>query len=510
MSRQSAGLGTNTNVETDPVQIVESHSTALKAAMLHAENEKMGRNFQIPMVSYLCSWHALLCPNHRESGRFRSRQARAGDTLFCPSQDLESEMESFGLAMQQLYDKWSSQILVGSSPTFSTGPHREDSLILSTYYSVALAAIMLYGLLDIHLFADGNGRLARICTNWVLRRLLGLPFTITIAATPSQRSEYIKSLRSSLRWIMSLQDADPSNPDFPLSVTQARASSSQQQHQQQQHPHIEFGIFEDLIHVLLDRIAHACNECQRTIVEKTQSAIANEEARIARVVRERAATGQCVICLEENPDILTICCGQATHLNCLAEWLATATNCVACRKPLPALSLRQRNPDGDATMDDHEGDNEAINSSANPRNDLWNAILTNMLWEAAGSNDESHCENQECNNRAASDCPNFMCRLCCQSYGTMECMRHDDPPQDGGGSYDGTSTHSGPELGPVEEESDPVETTTVTDPSSSPRPNLPRCRRCNNRAALDCGNQMCSRHCVLHGWYTCRRHNTSR
>jgi hypothetical protein len=112
---------------------------------------------------------------------------------------------------------------------------------------------------------------------------------------------------------MSLQDADPYNPDFPLSVTQSRASSLHQP------PKVAFGIFEDLIHLLLDRIAHACNECQRTIAAKSQSAIASEEARIARVVRERAAAGQCVICLEENPDILTICCGQGTYIFCFAS-----------------------------------------------------------------------------------------------------------------------------------------------------------------------------------------------
>jgi hypothetical protein len=517
MDRQNAGLGSSARVESAGglVQLVQSHGSAINAAIMQAEMEMEKREFKIPARSDLCFWHSVLCPNHEQSGKFRTTPAKAGKTAFCHPADLDSELESFAAAMEQLYSKWASQILAGpSSPSASAGPQREESLITSTYYSVALAAVMLYGTTDIHPFADGNGRLGRICTNWTLRRILGLPFTITIAVNPTQRAEYMAGLKTSLRWILSLRDVDPSNPDFPLSVTHGTKQSTY---------HIENGIFQDLIHLLLDRIAHACNECQRVVTERADVATANEEARIARQVREKAAAGQCgkfiwcisfvkittssthatcalsVICLEENPNILTVCCGQATHLNCLAEWLGTASNCVACRKPLPTLQVRQHSQQVEAPPAEIEtqGFSQPINAHANPRNDVWNRVLTNMLWEAAESADDMFCDNDECQNRAASDCPNFMCRVCCQSYGRDDCERHSPHLQE---TDESISTHTA--ASPLADDDD--------EPVSPRSQALPRCRRCSNLAATDCENQMCGRHCVLRGRHSCSRHNTIR
>jgi fido (protein-threonine AMPylation protein) len=496
MSRQKAGLGNNANVENADglQQLVQSHAAALNAAILHAERERVpGASFEIPSKQDLCSWHAFLCPNHPQSGEYRNNPSKSGRTSFTPAEELDQEMDAFSNAMQQLHSKWTNQIHIGSA-----GTHSEESLVVSTYYCVALAAIMLYGILDLHCFADGNGRMARICTNWVLREVLGLPFTIVITVNPSQRAEYIASIKKSLRWIMSLQDLDPSNPDFPMSVTHGKHSNS----------HIEFGIFQDLIYMLLDRIAHACNECQRVIAEKSHAATASEEARIAREVRERAAVGQCCICLEENPNILTICCGQATHLNCLAEWLGTANNCVACRKPLPTLNVGHHQT---ATIPGEERppvftipqSPQPINAHSNPRNDVWNRVLTNMLWEAAESADDIYCDNDECSNRAANDCPNFMCRVCCQSYGEEECSRHGDLPQLQQQS-DVSTAMSTDDHTAIAEEAD------MDEPVSPRSQSLPSCRRCTNRAAMDCENQMCGRHCVMNGWYSCTRHNTFR
>ena len=48
-----------------------------------------------------------------------------------------------------------------------------------------------------------------------------------------------------------------------------------------------------------------------------------QEAQAAKQFREKAAKSTCVICLEDGPNIATLCCGKAVHLNCLAEWLVT-------------------------------------------------------------------------------------------------------------------------------------------------------------------------------------------
>lgn len=531
LDRQKVGLRTNTDKESAQVmaQVVASHTNTLIVAMQHAENEQLHRtSFEIPKKEFLCSWHSLLCPTNRQSGRFRANQARAGNTLFCPSQNLDREMQSFAAAMETLHQRWSNQILMGMSvPVASVARSRDEAgsedsmLIRSTYYSLALAAIMLYGISDIHCFADGNGRMARICTNWIFRRLLGLPFSVSLTATPLQRAEYVAGLKSSLNLIQKAE-----RHGFVASA----------------HVFVP-GIFQRLIFLLLDRIAHAVHGCEQMVEERSRAVTESEESRIARIVRDRAATGQCVICLEDNPNILTICCGQATHLNCLAEWLATANNCVACRKTLPTLQIKRPPTPQAAGTDDQNGIiNEPINAAANPRNDVWNAVLTSMLWEAAESSareEAGFCNNENCRNRSAGDCENAMCGRCCILHGNFSCERHQDGET---AEQDAFETTEEQEEGNPIMEADTATSTYEYLNEASERQRLQQqqdeetidsldsstleysnqayqqqqqqeaayCRRCSNRAAVDCANGMCGRHCVLHGWYTCIRHNAYR
>ena len=44
--------------------------------------------------------------------------------------------------------------------------------------------------------------------------------------------------------------------------------------------------------------------------------------RVSSFVPQRADC--CMICHEEGPNIATLCCGAAVHLNCMAKWLADA------------------------------------------------------------------------------------------------------------------------------------------------------------------------------------------
>ena len=370
---------------------------------------------------------------------------------------------------------------------------------------------------------DGNGRMARICTNWILRRVLGLPFSVTLTATPQQRTDYVSSLKSGRHWISKVERnvaKPPSDTEFVP------------------------GIFQRIIFMLLHRIADAVHGCEQLIAEKTRAATAIEEARIARTLRDRAAAQQCVICLEDHPNILTICCGHATHLNCLAEWLATADNCVACRKPLPGLKLTGSSSDQADETDDDDDDEDGvpINTSTNPRNDVWNAVLTNMLWEAAETSvHDDVCGQPNCRNSANADCDNGMCRRCCILHGEFDCEIHDGDADEGeAGEHDDEMN----QLNSTDSNGDSITdlhgnvilerslqhalgatntvTSTFTQNTESSQhqtqstnlqqqqEDLPLCRRCSSRAAVDCENQMCGRHCVLHGWRSCARHNTQR
>jgi hypothetical protein len=60
----------------------------------------------------------------------------------------------------------------------------------------------------------------------------------------------------------------------------------------------------------------------------------------ARKMREKAAAGSCYICFEGNPNIASLCCGHAVHLNCLSKWLETHTTCPQCRATMPKQHYR--------------------------------------------------------------------------------------------------------------------------------------------------------------------------
>ena len=47
-----------------------------------------------------------------------------------------------------------------------------------------------------------------------------------------------------------------------------------------------------------------------------------------------------MICLDEKPNIATLCCGNAIHLNCCAEWLSGNNKCPICRHEMPSISGR--------------------------------------------------------------------------------------------------------------------------------------------------------------------------
>jgi len=528
LDRQVAGLRTNTAKETTEglTQVVNGHASALKLAMAHSTTNKsfLGNNGSENNHSFglskdvLCSFHSMLCPSHAKSGRFRTTQAKAGNAYFCPAGNIDSEMDKLFTFMEIIWSKWLKR---------KNGHGNNCSSLDNTYYAVSLAAVLMYAINDIHPFADGNGRMSRICVNFVLQRLLGLPFTITLVATQVQRQEYIDGLKEghSTYQRLSANSSATTTPEKYSIVS----------------------VFTPLISMILDRMAHAIRQLQQLLVEKARAATAEEEARVARLARERAAAGQCVICLDEKPNIATLCCGQAVHLNCIAEWLANQTTCVSCRAPLPQLLRPQApaRPDVNAINDTTQSEelnewsavlfteetttsetSETENNPTSPLEDASTATTEEIADNTDTTTEEAadytgtttteetpshpailHC--QRCNNQAATDCGNQMCGRCCLGSGSF-CPRHAPaPPPDMSNYHDEDTTT------PLQEDSatgeDDTEntssTTTMTTTSNIVSSRTNNCNICNNQAAGDCDNGMCGRCCVLRGTFHCFRHN---
>ena len=445
MGRQAAGLRTNTNRESTDImnQLVESHKLALSKAMQHAD--ATCGTVEVLSKDNLCQWHQILSPlSGTSGGAYRTSSARAGNTLFCPPHNIDHEMKCFFSAIRNLHSRWA----IGS--LWNTPTMEDDnnvSQLAMTYRAVALSAIYLYGISDVHPFSDGNGRISRISCNWVLRRFLGLPFSITLAATPHQRKEYIVALKFA-RTAISLVEKKMSVMDNNF----AHSGSLQV-------------IFQPLINVLLDRIASAVNEVQRILAEKTRAASAEEEDRIARLVRQRSAAGSCVICLDDQPNIATLCCGHAVHLNCMAEWLANNATCVSCRGPLPQME-RPVQPT-EVTTDEN--------------NDVTTIFFDEEEDTSTTFYDETHVS---IGGTMEEDTTTFMTAM--NAYQSHLDTLH-------------AALANAEMLGEA--------TTTTTSEVTVVHPRRPECSRCHNQSAADCTNGMCGSCCVIQGHYHCARHN---
>lgn len=154
-----------------------------------------------------------------------------------------------------------------------------------------LAAAAAVGLLEVHPFPEGNGRLSRILVNWALARS-GLPFVITLCASAAQRTLYQASSVAAC-------------VDSPGAPTLA-----------------------PMVALISTAVARAWVD-----VEHLKPADAAAESTALARARDAAKAQPCMVCLDESPDIAALCCGATVHMSCLTDWLArgATASCVQCR-----------------------------------------------------------------------------------------------------------------------------------------------------------------------------------
>jgi hypothetical protein len=196
----------------------------------------------------------------------------------------------------------------------------------------AKAAWVMVEFLEIHPFRDGNGRLSRLLMNWVLRRggsggggsssgagaagsgsgsggeaWSGLPFDICVCSSHQLRELLMGALKSR-----------------------------------------NVGRVTGVIAVGVER---AWRAFELVCAEREASAAADTDGAAVRRWREDARSrGACVVCLDDGPEIATLCCGSAFHLRCLGRWVSGGGGgdracCPSCRNPMEPEPAPPRQPD---------------------------------------------------------------------------------------------------------------------------------------------------------------------
>lgn len=449
---QLAGLRTNTNnaSASDVKRIADCHSDALVYGLNCAATQDSWLN-----ETNLHVLHAKLCPTLSEAGRYRSNKVRAGNTLFVNPTNVEAEMNKFFLAVQRLQTKWANS---------STAIMDEQQWVNLVHDKISIVAIILFGSVDIHPFRDGNGRTARILMNIGLKRILGLPFPITITAQIHHRRQYTDALKVCRSRLSRISKGE--------NLTEGQS------------------VFEHLTKFLVDKVVQAVVQMNSLVELKVHSAAVEEEARVARRVREKAAAGQCIICLDEHPNIATLCCGQAVHHNCLTEWLSNQGTCVACRKAMPKIpSSLQRQQDVPAGNVNASNDNaEDTEDDTSDDNTMDDTTSDNDV-DTSDTTEDDTTSVQQNNNDTTDD--------------TTEDTTSDDTTSD-----DDVGQHQVDNNDTTDDSTD--DTTDTTDDTET-ADNTPAvqifCAQCQrNKYAVDCSNSMCGRCCQIYGQYNCSRH----
>ena len=477
MDRQKASLVSNAGREDTErsTLIVQQHSQALKEALTEE---------QFLTTEKLRAWHATLCGQgiHKEAGKLRVKSVRVGHVHFRHHQHVKTDLDAICQELRRLELRFLQKQSLLSNSKESQG-----------LAAVTLAAAVLFSVIDVHGFSDGNGRLARIALNWCLRRF-GLPFVIHLFATPAQRSEYTEAIVKTRRNLALVGRGHCSESDIVHALEEA-------------------GAFAPMVNLILDRLAKTITEFEKLVEEKSRAGAEEAELSAAKRVRQRERAGTCLICFDDNPNIATLCCGKAVHLNCVAQWISSNTSCPNCREQFPALSPRVRArqqesedetlEDEDETVEDTEEtvemDDDTQVLDALNRNGFTTDAYTIEELRRSGFFDLAR-QIAEGHNNLYEDGEDTM-----YEDNTTSVYDEDDTTPSDEGHADETTTSDGATM------EDATESETEETSSAQNRPDLPPfCtgHNCHNRAARDCSNSTCGRCCQLYGRYYCQRHNT--
>ena len=419
----------------------------------------------------LCQWHGVLCGNglQADAGQLRRKNVRVGKTNFQPADTIAATLDELLTALDTIQNR-----LLYSSRNHQRNHHRnqQDGEVLSTGRAAAtFAAAVFFAIVDTHAFSDGNGRLGRLAANWALRRA-GIPFCIHLFATSVQRKEYTTATILTRR---NLYLQERGNVDSSAMIEALRLA----------------GGLGPLVDLFLERLAKTITEFNNLFQEKSSLVMEEADAKAARRYREKAATGSCIICFDEKPNIATLCCGKAIHLNCMAEWLSTKNTCPQCRADMPRLPPRLRAPER------HPDDQQPAL-----------AIDPAIYVPSDGEGDETTSstvfmdDTTDMTETGSMHLDEAIARAILPAVPDHETTSVDE---------DETNSTTAVSMDAEQTTSSDVDDDTTTEQYVQAQADAlpPFCvyGNCHNRSARDCSNTACGRCCVSLGRYNCERHN---
>jgi fido (protein-threonine AMPylation protein) len=239
-------------------------------------------------INVLHYCHYKLCQSLiPDAGQFRNKTVRTGTTSFENYGNMEEVVSRLLLSLRNLCGRLAKY----------KNKHAvvEQAHVLEV---ITYSAAACMGILDTHPYSDGNGRLARTILNFVLFHELDLPFPVSLFATPAQRVECTYAICKTRQNISLLPVGD-----VPGTVL-IRAY---------QH----CGVLRPMVQLFLDRIAKSITEFNRQVMDGVNADSEEADLRTARNFRERSLnTGVCQICLDDPPNMSSLCCGAVYHIKC--------------------------------------------------------------------------------------------------------------------------------------------------------------------------------------------------
>jgi prophage maintenance system killer protein len=499
LDRQTTSLtGNNGRADAATAQkIVEQHQAALRQSLSLPSSSASGsllfsNTDDSLTVAKLNVLQSLLCDGlSPDAGMVRRKNVRAGDAASDGHETVAQTLWNLMKTLEQLRHRF----LVSTPTTASdaaTGPADTSAPTVDAASVVSYATAVFCGILDVHPYSDGNDRLARIAMNWVLLRQCKFPFSVQLFANPTQQAEHSDAVRQALRNIDLVPRGTATEDDVRRTLA-------------------HFGCLRPVTSLLLDRMHRAVTEFNGLVQDKLALHHEQAEARAARTFRERAAASTCLICFDDHPNVATLCCGKAVHMNCMAEWLSANSSCPQCRGVLPPIPARvllragnvsYNNETSDETGIDEGEDNSLDGRSTDDDSSTgvqWRDIYADADAYSTGSSDNAvslesmvagfrRQQQERANNQ--------------NSYNNDDEMEEDTISDDD--DYGLDSVH--------DSSNDDASSTEWLTTSNARRQQQQQsvtllCTHCTNRAARDCTNAACSQCCLVHGDYECGRHS---